>query len=738
MTRTPGSQAPARSRAGVSEDELDLGRHLGILIERRRSIAVTLVLALAVGGLYLAAKTPVYRADAVLQIEEKGSSFGELDELLSDFSGDAATEIEILSSRALLGRVVDELLLEVEATPRHLPLLGAAFARMHPGPGLAEPPWLLEAFAWGGESIRVERMRVPPELEDVPLRLVAGEAGAYTLLGPGAEELLSGQVGEPAAAPPDAAMQVELLISELQARPGTGFEVTRRPRLEVVEDLQRALRVSEKGTGTGILFVALEGTDPVRTAATLQSLARHYVRHNVERRSEEAERRLAFLDTQLPGLRQELERAEQALSAHRAGKGSVDLGMEAQAILDRSVDLERSISALTLERAELRQRFTDNHPVLAATTRKLARLRADRASLSAQLKQLPSAELASAQLMRDVKVANELYVQLNNKAQEYRVLKASTFGNARILDAPVVSREPVRPSKPGILAVSLMLGLSLGVALAFTRQALHKGVSAPSAIEAELGVPVFATLPLGPSPRRRLRGGRARGSHTLLASTHPRDLATESLRDLRTRLLLALKDSPSNVICLTGVGPGVGTSFVALNLAGLLADCGKRILLVDANLRGGGLHRCFRGGRGQGLSELLLGELELEQAVQSVTGRSFTFLSTGALPSHPAELLSSDAFTAVLARMSAEYEFVLLDTPPILAVTDAALVGRQAGVNLAVVRAGAHPMREIASALQRLEHSGVSVQGVIFNGVPRSPRERAVSGIYQYESPAAS
>ncbi|WNG39976.1 polysaccharide biosynthesis tyrosine autokinase [Archangium violaceum] len=740
MTSAPHRKVPARPNPGAPEDELDLRRHLGILLEDRWSIIATLVLTLVVGALYMLAAPPIYRANAVLQIEKKGSRLGELDALFADLSGEASTEIEILSSRALLGRVVDELRLDVVATPRHVPLLGAALARSHRGPGLAEPRWYLDSFAWGGERIRVERVNVPLELEDVPLALVAGEAGSYALLGPGSTPLLSGQVGTLAATTPGSPQQVELLVSELEARPGTQFWVTRRSRLEVVEELQRALRLSEKGTNTGILTVALEGQDPAELSATLEAIARHYVRQNVERKSEEAERTLVFLDTQLPGLRTELERAEAALSAHRAGKGSVDLGLEAQAILERSVDIEKSLSALSLERSELRQRFTDNHPVLIATSRKLERLQADREALNAQLKSLPSAELKTAQLMRDVTVATELYLQLNNKAQEYRVLKSSIAGNARILDEPVVTRRPVRPSKPGVLAVSLVLGLTLGVTYAFTRQALRKGVSDPAAVEAGLGVPVYATIPLSKTQSRRTRGKPASDGELLaiLAQRHPRDLVTENLRGLRTRLQLALKDAPNNVIALTGPSPEVGTSFVSVNLAWVLADSGKRVLLVDANLRGSWLHRCFRTERAQGLSEVLGGTVELEQAVLKVPGQSLSFLSTGALPPNPAELLMSDAFTALIARISAGYDLVLIDTPPILAVTDAALVGRHAGVNLAVVRAGAHPLREIAAAIHRLEQDGVSVKGLIFNGAPRSSTGRTVSGIYQYEYPTAS
>ena len=701
MTSVPSREDPARSNHGAPEDELDLRSHLGILWESRGSILVTLLLTLVAGSLYLLVAPPVYRANVVLQIDKKGSRLGELDELLAELSGEVPTEIEILSSRTLLGKVVDELQLDVEAGPQRFP------------------------FTSEEGRLQVKQMDVPPELEELPLTLVAGEAGAYTLLAPDSNPILEGRAGESTAAPPGSHWQVELLVSELDARPGTRFQVTRRSRLQVVEQLQRTLRLSEKGLNTGVLSVVLEGQEPARLSAILGAIARHYVRQNVARRSEEVERTLAFLDTQLPGLRKELERAEGALSAHRAGSGIVDLGREAQAILDRSVDIEKSISALSLERSELRQRFTGNHPVLITTSQKLKRLQADRAAINAQLKGLPSAELKSAQLMRDVTVATELYLQLNNKAQEYRVLKSSIAGNARILDEPVVSRLPVRPSKPGVITLSLVLGLTLGVAHAFARQALRKGVSDPAAVEAQLGVPIHATLPLATN----------RETLALLAQTHPHHPVTESLRGLRTRLQLALRDSPNNVIALTGPSPGVGTSFVALNLAWVLADAGKRVLLVDANLRGGTLHRGFQGERAQGLCEVLRGTARLEEAVRGGPGQGLSFLSTGALPPNPAELLLSDAFTALIARMSAGYDLVLLDTPPILAVTDAALVGRHAGMNLAVVRAGVHPMKEIGAALHRLEQDGAPVRGIIFNGVPRSATGRVVSGIYQYDYP---
>ncbi|GMT98595.1 polysaccharide biosynthesis tyrosine autokinase [Corallococcus caeni] len=734
MTSTPQRVTPPRPGPGTQDDELGLGRYLAILGERRGTIAASVALALGVGGLYLLTTAPVYRANAILQIEQKASSLGQLDALIPDAPSMAATEMEVLGSRALLGRVADTLNLGVSVEPHHFPLVGAAWARAHEGPELAAVPWWGRAsYAWGGEKLQVERLNVPTEWEDEPLTLVAQADGAFTLWGPDGRAVLHGVAGTSARSEAGATHEVELDVTELRARPGTRFRLTRRSRLAVVEELQRTLRMAEKGTGTGVLNLTLEGPDPVQATTTLRTIADAYVHANVERRSDDAGRTLSFLDSQLPGLRQGLEQAEAALRDYRANKGGVDLALEVQAVLNRSADLDKDISSLTLERSELRQRFTEHHPLLVATERKLSRLRTEQAALSARLKGIPDAERVSAQLTRDVKVANELYLQLHNKAQEYRVLKSSNITNARLIDAPVVTRLPVRPTKPDVFAVSLVLGLVAGVALAFARRSLHPGVTDPAALESALAVPVLASVPTGP---HRAEGPRL--PSLILARGAPRDITVESLRGLRTRLQRAMREAGSHVVALTGTAPGAGASFAALNLAWVMAETGQRVLLVDANLRGGWLHRCFREARLSGLHEVLRGTATLEQAVLQDAAPGLSFLGAGALPPDPAELLAGATFDTFVARVAAEYDVVLFDTPCILAVTDAALVGRHAGVRLAVVRAATQSLREVATALHQLEQSGVPAHGLVLNGVPRSRSGRAVSGVYQYEYPSAN
>jgi tyrosine-protein kinase Etk/Wzc len=730
----PPSPPPAE---GAPREESTLGEGLAVLAEGRWLIAGAAAVTLALGLLYGLLATPTYGTDVLVQVEEKKSDMGALDDLSALFSGSSPTEaeIEILRSRALVGSVVDELKLDVVAGPRYFPVVGRAAARGHDEEAPATA-WLgLSRFAWGGERIAIQRLEVPHHLEGERLTLVAGGDGSFTLLGPEREHLLAGRVGQSAAAGERG--RVSAFVTDLVARPGTEFQVVKLARDEAIERLQRELVIGEVGKKTGIIRLSLEGFDRKLIAGTLDALARAYLRQNVERRSAEAEKTLEFLEKQLPVLKANLDAAESAMNAHRSRNGTVDITLETEGKLARAVEVEKLLSELEVERADLRQRFTDSHPILIAVKQKIAQLQGDRAAVEAKIKQLPKEELESARLMRDVKVANELYVLLLNRAQELRVVKSGTIGNVRIVDVALVPRRPVSPKKALTAVMALFLGVGLGVALALTRKALDHGVEDPDVIEHRFGVSVYAAVPHSPKVAEIEREHRRNktGAVPLLAVADPSDVAIESLRSLRTSLEFALVEAGGNVIAIGGPSPGVGKSFLSLNLASVLASMGKRVLLVDGDMRKGRLHRQFGVDRAPGLSELITGTAAVEDAVRTTVAKEVWLLPTGRIPSNPSELLASDRFRRVLGELSRRYDLVLIDTPPILAVTDATLIGRAAGMMLVVLRAGHHPLREISVAVKRLAQVGVRPHGFVLNDVmPRSGvLGSKYSSHYQYD-----
>jgi tyrosine-protein kinase Etk/Wzc len=510
----------------------------------------------------------------------------------------------------------------------------------------------------------------------------------------------------------------------------------KRPTQEVIEKLQKDLVISEKGKKTGIIRVELSGGDVRKIVSTLDALASAYVRQNVDRRSEEAERTLQFIDSQLPEIKQRLDKAEEALSVYRSKHGTIDLSMETRSELEKSVSIEKLATELQMQRAELRQKFTDNHPFVAAVNKKLAEIENERSAMSGRIKGLPESELNSVRLLRDVKVNNELYVLLLNKTQELRVVKSGTIGNVRVLDRAFVPRKPVSPLLGQTVGLALVLGLVGGVMAAFARRALSRGVQDPDLLEAATGFSVYATVPHSKAQEKDTRDHLKHGSpwhSSILAKRDPTDLAIESLRSLRTSLQFALMEARNHVITLSGPSPGIGKSFIASNLAHVLSDAGKRVLLLDADLRNGSLHNLFDLPREPGLSEVISGSVALETALHPVSDHLHV-LTQGLIPPNPSELLLSARFRDLLEKVQKEYDLVVIDTPPILAVTDAAVVGRLSGVTLLVLRAGQHPMREITTALKRFAQSGVRPAGLVFNDVTRLANGGYGYGYgYQYE-----
>jgi tyrosine-protein kinase Etk/Wzc len=713
LTPSRGLPLPAYE---ADADEVSLREYLDVLVGGRWIVALATAVAVALGGTYAFLAAPVYRSDALVQVEDKKSMGGLLGDL-SSMMGEASpaeTEIEILKSRALVGAAVRELRLDVRASPRRFPVVGGAIARRQASDHVAGALFGFRRYGWGGERISVDRLEVPPALVGKPLTLVAGEGAGFRILDPDGDLLVAGEVGKPASGG-----GVEVFVSELRARPALEFVLVRRDRDEAIKDLQEDLRIAEKGKKTGILSLTLDGRDPREVAGILDALAQAYVRQNVERRSAEAEKTLEFLGSQLPSLRANLDAAERQLESYQARAGSVDVSLEGKAAIDRAVDIEKAAAELKLQHAELRQRFTEEHPALAAIAQKLRRLDADREALEARLRKLPNNELESARRARDVKVANELYLAVLNKVQELKVVKEGTIGNVRILDAAIVPVKPVSPRKAAVLALSLLLGLGAGIAGAFARRALDQGVEDPDEVERALGIAVSASVPHSEvqAAEDHAARGTERRVRPLIAATAPKDLAVESLRSLRTSLQFALVEAPSSIVAIGGPAPGIGKSFVAANLAHLLGETGKKVLVVDADLRRGHLHHYFRMDRGIGLSDAIAGEIPLEDAVRATRSPGVSLVTTGTIPPNPAELLGSDRFQRVLSELAARHDITLIDTPPVLAVTDAALVARRAGVNLLVIRAGQHPMREIAAAVRQLGRNGVRVSGIVMNDV---------------------
>ena len=723
-----GSPHPPQVPPG---EEPTLARYVWTILEGWTLVATIFLFVLAAGAFYFFAATPIYHSDVVVQVEQKNKGLAVLDDLLASGATPAETEMAIIRSRSSLDHVVDELALDLDVAARRFPVIGGAMARRYKGAGPAPLRFGPASFGWGGERLKIRRLDVPDELLDRPLQLTALPGGGFRLTDPDDQTIVEGEAGKLASAP-YGERTVEIFVADLLARPGTQFDVMRRRRSDVVTGLQKKLRVAEDGKLSGILVISLDGADPARTAAVLDAVANNYVRQNVERKSADTAQQLTFLESQLPIVKANVGEAEAALNKFLATHGSVNLSNDAQAVLARGVEVEKELTSLELQRSELNQRFTASHPTLASLNEKMAMLRNERATLNAKMKQMPEAEADSARLQRDLRVSNELYNVLLNKTQELRIVKSGTVGNVRILDPAVVSARPAWPRAGAVLALSSLLGVLAGIGGAFARKALAQGVEDADEIESGTGLAVYATVPHSETEDALVRGRRAGTTRqTVLAAIDPQDIAVENLRSLRTSLQFALVEARNNIITLSGPAPEVGKSFVSVNLAYVLATNDRRVLVIDADLRRGRIHRFFGLGRRPGLSDVLGGAVALGDAIRRTSDGGVDVLPTGSVPPNAAELLASRHFQALLEKVSHSYAYVVIDTPPALAVADATIVAPLAGVNLLVLKAGKHSMREIAACVKRFTQAGSTVQGAVLNDIRTTAGRYGRHGRYQ-------
>lgn len=716
--------AAPQTRFQDDGDEIDLRALLATVLGARYLIASIVGAALLIGLIYVWVATPIYQVDASVQVEDsKGSGLGaaakDLDGLF-DVKSQATTEIELLRSRMVLGRALEQLSLDIVAEPDYFPLIGRAIARRYHGltPAVGWPGFT--GFAWGGEQIEVTRLRVPEAWEGKRLTLKVLAAEQYALYGPSGDKLGQGRVGEEFV-PTAGAGAVGVFVQALQANAGVEFTLVKKPRLSTIDALQQQLAASEKGKQSGIIQLTLKGPDPVLAVNILNAIANQYVRQNVERKSAEAEQTLKYLDQQLPETKQQLEAAEVRFNAFRSRNGTVDVTKEGELLLQQSVAAETGLVELQQKRKELLQRFTADHPSVKALDAQIGAIQSQRSKFAGQVDSLPQTQQEVLRLTRDLQVSQEIYTGLLNNAQQLKVVRGGTVGNVRIIDYAEKPLLPVAPKKSLVLVLSLMLGLMLGIAAAFIRQALKSGVKNPKVIEARTGLSVFATIPYSARQDELQRNrSRSSGKVQVLAHWDDQDLAVESLRSLRTTLHFASLDAANNRILISGSAPSVGKSFISVNLAAVLVASGERVLVIDADLRRGHINEFFGRGRDKGLSEVIAGVLPLSEAIYNTAIPGLDLLTTGTIPPNPSELLLHPHFAELLNTVTAQYDRVIIDCPPIMAVTDAAIVGRHAGTVLLAARFAVTPMNELEAAIARLRQAGVPVNGVLLNGVDQS------------------
>ncbi|HCQ6672908.1 TPA: polysaccharide biosynthesis tyrosine autokinase, partial [Klebsiella oxytoca] len=488
-----------------------------------------------------------------------------------------------------------------------------------------------------------------------------------------------------------------------------------------IADLQNTFTVADLGKDTGMLNLSLMGDNPEQIRNIVDSISHNYLSQNIARQAAQDAKSLEFLNAQLPKVRSELDVAEDKLNQYRRQKDSVDLSLEAKSVLEQIVNVDNQLNELTFRESEISQLYTKEHPTYKALMEKRKTLQDEKGKLNERVSAMPKTQQEILRLSRDVESGQAVYMQLLNRQQELSIAKSSAIGNVRIIDEAVTETKPVKPIKIIILLVGIVLGMVVSVGVVLLRVFLRRGIESPEQLE-EVGINVYASIPVSENfAKKALQTGWKKKTESeiqgFLAVENPADLAIEAIRGLRTSLHFAMMEARNNVLMISGASPNAGKTFVSTNLAAVVAQTGKKVLLIDTDMRKGYTHKLFEVSNDNGLCDILSGKIDIGRAIKTIKQAGFDFISRGVVPPNPAELLMHRRFGELVDWASQNYDIVILDTPPILAVTDAAIIGHYAGTTLLVARFEQNTVKELEVSFKRFDQSGVIAKGCILNGV---------------------
>ncbi|GAB1363913.1 hypothetical protein MASR1M32_31490 [Rhodobacter sp.] len=462
----------------------------------------------------------------------------------------------------------------------------------------------------------------------------------------------------------------------------------------------------------------------------LNTIAKAYVAQNISRSAAEADNSLKFIEEQLPIAEAAMSEAQQRLNDYRKANQSIDLDYETQSLLQEATQIEAELNALVLQEDELKKRYTPSHPTYEALLDSRAILEKRLEKIRSQTLGLPETQKQVFNLTRDLEVAQQVYIQLLNRAQELRVVRASTVGSVRIIDTAYSDGIRISPRTGMVLVVALILGLLTGIGIVVLRRLLHRGIRGAEEIE-RLGLPVFGTVTFSPDA---VNHRKTRGKLPIHALERPEDLVAEAMRSMRTALHFGMIDAKTNSVLFTSSAPGAGKSFTAVNLAIVAAQAGQKICLIDADLRRGYLRRYFGIEKNRpGLAEHLAGEKTLDEVLVPGPVPGLSVIASGRFPPNPSELLMRAEFPALLMALRDRFDLILIDSPPALAVTDPVVIGHAVDATILIARHLETMPAEVEAVQHAFRTAGGKLTGAVLNGY-RQEEGRRYGAYRQYYS----
>lgn len=736
---TTNSPNTSKTTIEKDDDEIDLMALLFVLLRGWKIVLFFALLGLAIGVLYSRYVNPTFKSDAMIQIEENSQGIAALGESISDLVGSevskAQTEAELIRSRMILEPVVKLLHLRIELGNPNIDAIDRIKTN-HIDTQMNTPKGVSLKSEEG--RVQVSQFEVSRAYLNRTFTLTKTKTGF--VLTDGFDDF-EGQIGQ-AHKFRGTDGQVYITVNEL---PSENYPITiRKQSLKAtIDDVNSALSVVEQGKQTGIIKLSMTGSSQEQVTSVLNQIVLSYIDQNQSRGSEETTRTLTFMQTQIPALKDKLESSESIFNEFRKKYGTIDVAKEAELLLTENSQIDTQLNELKLKKADLTTYYTNEHPLVVQINEQLTVLDNRKREIDNTIADLPEIQREFLKLSEDTAINREIYLTLLKNYEQLKIVKAGQIGFARIIDLPINTYKAIAPKKLQIMVLALLLGAMIGTMLVLIKSLLRNVVKDPERLETKTGVPVIATIPRSPLLSRI--GKNKQASTRLLAHVDHNSLSYEAIKSLRTSLMFSLPKTVATapidgqisqygkVILVTGESPGVGKSFISANLAEVFSQLNGKVLVMDADMRLGELHKMFNLTQDNGLADYLTegssrlakldntapttSDLAIDSFIHQTGMDGIDFMPRGRHPHNPASLLMSERFALLMTALKAQYEYIIIDTPPVLAASDAMILSQHADKVLMVARYDKSIEGQVYYAIKQMNKANIQVDGLILNDV---------------------
>ena len=730
------SKNVSNSTSKEDNDEIDLMALLFAILRGWKTIVFFAVLGLIIGVLYSRYVNPTFKSDALIQVEDQSSGISALGSEISDLIGSedskAQTEAELIRSRMILEPVVNLLHLRIKLADPNIGFMDRINSDSTPTQ-INKPEGVLLKTEEG--EVQVSQFNVSQDYLNQSFTLTRSATGF--VLSNGFDEF-KGQIGQVHQFRGTNG-QIQITVNDLPAD-GYPVNISKQSLKMTTDAINNSLSVVEKGKQTGIIELSMTGANQQQTSLILKQIALSYIDKNQSRGSEETTKTIDFMETQIPALKKKLEDSETIFNNFRKKYGTIDVSKEAELLLTENSQIDLQLNELKLKKADLTTYYTEEHPLVIQINEQLKVLNARKQEIDDTVAGLPEIQREFLQLSADTTINREIYLTLLKNYEQLKIVKAGQIGFARIIDLPISTYKAIAPKKLQIIILAMLLGAMLGTMLVLLKNMLRNVVKDPERIESKTGVPVVATIPRSPLLTRLRKNKKA--PNRLLAYVDNNSLSYEAIKSLRTNLMFGMPvegraGQRAKVILVTGESPGVGKSFISSNLTEVFAQLDKKTLIIDADMRLGELHKVFNMDQHNGLADYLtqdtthlsrsstqLAKVDSAQELSHLatfihsTGiDNIDFMPRGEHPRNPASLLANGSFDYLMTELNLHYDYIIIDSPPILAASDAMILAQYADKVLMVTRYDSSIEGQLVYAVNQMNKANIKVDGIILNDV---------------------